>query len=354
MLTQFITQHLALRSEDPRFRTIYLNCVCSAILALNSVFFLFYNLVVDYYPPLILPTGGSLLMVIASQYLLFAKKRPSESAMLVVITIALLTHFYMFDLANLEYSLVFGLITPMAAITLLARKLAIAVAGIQFAVFNYLMLVRMDNWPALGFEPGSYVNLVSMWLSSTALFWYIDASRIQAVSKAYEANERLEILAATDGLTGVHNRRFIEKRLVRHPEIHSVALIDVDNFKLVNDRYGHLLGDAVLKGVAHTLEQVFVAVGVVGRWGGEEFMVLFTRRDEAELLTLLEKARAAIDRYPFAIEQSVTISIGWAALAHDGVDQMIRRADQALYSAKSHGKNQVVSASSIAIQPMAS
>ncbi len=347
MFSKLIFHHLSISSDDEQYRSVYLNCVCTAILGINAAFFLFYNLVYDYYLPLVFAMSATLLLLSLSQYALFIKRRVCLSSCLLVLVVFGLTHYYMFDVKNLEYALVFGMLTPMVAITLLVRKVALLVVGGQFLVFNYLLLIDMDSWLEIGFEKASYFNLISVWLSVTLLFWYIDSSRIQAVRKVYEAKERLEILATTDSLTGAYNRRFIEKRLNQLPVVKAIAVIDVDNFKLVNDLNGHMVGDSVLQKIAEVLDHLFISVGIVGRWGGEEFIVLITEGDEALAADHLERAKEAVYAYPFALSQPISISVGWSILHNQKVEEAIRHADQALYFAKSNGKNQVVSASSL-------
>src|SRR3954447_12864568 len=164
-----------------------------------------------------------------------------------------------------------------------------------------------------------------------------------------ETNDR----ATIDRLTGVANRQalltllFAEvERASRYDRPLCVAFVDIDHFKNVNDTYGHGAGDIVLRDVAKTLSENVRASDLVGRYGGEEFMLILTETNVEEGAALAEKLRVLIERFDFAVEGNakltVTISIGIVGGTgqHLRVDALIRDADAAMYSAKSLGRNQ--------------
>jgi two-component system, cell cycle response regulator len=165
-------------------------------------------------------------------------------------------------------------------------------------------------------------------------------------------NAELERLVATDHLTGVHNRRFTARELERlvargrrHGHALSVALLDVDRFKAINDRHGHEAGDAVLAGVAERMASRLRRDDVVGRWGGEEFLVLLPETGPAGAACVADAVRAVIAAQPFAVEGGplpVTASVGWATWdGEETGEALLRRADGALYAAKAGGRNAV-------------
>ena len=160
-------------------------------------------------------------------------------------------------------------------------------------------------------------------------------------------------LATFDRLTGVANRSallaalFAEvERAGRYERPLSVAFVDIDHFKTVNDSYGHAAGDVVLRGVAQTLGANLRASDMIGRYGGEEFMLILTETGVEEGSVLMEKLRNLVQRERFAVEGnpdlSVTISIGIAGGAGTllRAESLVRDADAAMYSAKSLGRNQ--------------
>jgi len=159
--------------------------------------------------------------------------------------------------------------------------------------------------------------------------------------------------ATFDKLTGVNNRQALLGALVseverasRYGRPLSVAFVDIDHFKTVNDNYGHATGDVVLRGVAQAIKDNLRASDQVGRYGGEEFMLLLTETDVEEGAILTEKLRNIVARQRFPIgggvDISVTISIGIAGGGGGQLrtENLVRDADAAMYSAKSLGRNQ--------------
>lgn len=181
---------------------------------------------------------------------------------------------------------------------------------------------------------------------------------IKRKSYADALRDRLEEsleMAVTDPLTGLYNRRYVISRLrqgldalERSGEPVAVALIDIDHFKRINDGFGHQAGDRVLKGFAERMGRELRAIDIAGRYGGEEFLVIFAGAGAADALEAAERTRAAIAREPFMISaggetQAVTLSAGVAAaMPGDDVDDVLARADLALYEAKASGRNQVI------------
>jgi diguanylate cyclase (GGDEF)-like protein len=159
--------------------------------------------------------------------------------------------------------------------------------------------------------------------------------------------------ATTDRLTGVSNRAtllaalFAEvERANRYDRSLSVAFVDIDHFKAVNDTYGHAAGDTVLRGVAQTIKDHVRESDVVGRYGGEEFMLLLAETGVEEGAVLTEKLRLLVARQRFTVaadtDVAITISIGIAGGSGGTLrtDTLVRDADAAMYSAKSLGRNQ--------------
>ncbi len=161
----------------------------------------------------------------------------------------------------------------------------------------------------------------------------------------------LTIRAETDELTGIPNRRHVleqvEREFARFRRNHcpfSVLTLDLDHFKQINDHYGHAAGDRVLRQVALTLQQQLRQVDGLGRLGGEEFLILLPETESEPALEVAERLRQAIadTRIPWqAHSLSVTISIGVATIQETdtGIDAVLMRSDNALYTAKARGRN---------------
>ncbi len=163
--------------------------------------------------------------------------------------------------------------------------------------------------------------------------------------------QRVKQLAYLDGLTGIFNRRYFELRIMEEIERArrfgtgmSVVMADIDHFKQLNDDFGHLLGDEVLRQTSSLLQQQLRKIDVVCRYGGEEFAILLSQTNEQQAAAISEKLRRLIAEWQFpGVPRSVTISAGVAAFPSHGKtrDEIIRAADAALYAAKQSGRNRV-------------
>jgi len=161
---------------------------------------------------------------------------------------------------------------------------------------------------------------------------------------------KLENLAIHDKLTQLYNRIYIDqvidyqiKQLIRYHINFSLIIIDVDRFKNINDIYGHQQGDKILKLFATILKDSIRDVDIVGRWGGEEFMIICPQSNIEGTLELAEKIRQQIESFNFQIPEKITASFGVAQSSMDMHEQqLIKNADNALYQAKKQGRNQVV------------
>ncbi|MGE4418464.1 MAG: diguanylate cyclase [Sulfurimonas sp.] len=164
------------------------------------------------------------------------------------------------------------------------------------------------------------------------------------------AKKELDTLYITDRLTNVYNRVKIDeiidmelKKQKRYDYVFSIILIDIDYFKLVNDTHGHLLGDLVLKEFAAILKENIRDTDFVGRWGGEEFIIVCPQTDEKGALALAEHLRNSIEASSFTAVEKKTASFGISTCQkNDDIASIIDNADKALYRAKNNGRNQVV------------
>lgn len=156
--------------------------------------------------------------------------------------------------------------------------------------------------------------------------------------------------AYTDMLTGIPNRRFLDRLLELEIMTSSATarplaliMLDIDHFKQVNDRYGHLVGDVLLRSLVGVVRANLRTADHLGRWGGEEFMVVAPGTDLLAAGELAERLRSAVESYRFPhLEGAVTVSFGVTTLlVSDSKEALIRRADQALYKAKRLGRNRV-------------
>jgi diguanylate cyclase (GGDEF)-like protein len=168
--------------------------------------------------------------------------------------------------------------------------------------------------------------------------------------------ERIRQLSYLDGLTGIFNRRFFEMRISEEMERArrcgtglALVMSDIDQFKKLNDEFGHLLGDEVLRQVSSVFHQQLRKIDVVCRYGGEEFAILLTNTNAQHAIGVAEKLRRLIQAWQFpGVPRTVTISAGVAAFPEHGTtrDELVHAADMGLYAAKQAGRNCVCLATS--------
>jgi len=178
-------------------------------------------------------------------------------------------------------------------------------------------------------------------------------SQIALEFRKVQLYEEVEKLSIIDGLTEVYLRRYLMDRLTEEVERaerlklkFSIAMVDVDRFKECNDKYGHLVGDAVLKKIAERLKYSVREVDLIARYGGEEFCVVLPETTKKLAMTVAERLRKSIEEESiraFDEELNITISVGVATYPEDGkdVETMVDKSDGALYKAKRKGRNMV-------------
>ena len=214
------------------------------------------------------------------------------------------------------------------------------------------------QWISIRYEQGIdyaliwQIGLVAAFLVSIFLYWNRKLSRLnRKIADAHqdlaEKNRELEKLSTTDSLTGAYNRMKIERildseiiRVKRSNESLSIIFIDIDKFKSVNDEFGHQAGDIVLQKITSLLKDNIRRTDSLGRWGGEEFMVVCPHTDYKGAWNLAEKLRLKIINADFAPVGMITCSFGISQFVKDeNEDSLLRRADDALYQAKNEGRN---------------
>ncbi len=228
---------------------------------------------------------------------------------------------------------------------------------------------RMPNGQSLTVEQFNELNDHWYQLQEKALSWpdgrtvkhtiAVDITELKEVqNKLVEAHahlalktRELENLASHDSLTGVFNRLSIEKsiyvemdRTERYDRGFSLIILDIDKFKNVNDSFGHQVGDAVLIEFSRIIQDNLRKSDVMGRWGGEEFVIICPEAGLESACRLAEKLRVKIAEHVFDGAGKVTASFGVAQfLKEDSERTLLKRADDALYQAKRKGRNMVVS-----------
>jgi diguanylate cyclase (GGDEF)-like protein len=237
----------------------------------------------------------------------------------------------------------YGLWTVIAAVTLISIVLSLAISGF---VHRVLLDIEMP---------------LSAWIITIGCPLLIGPTMsyhsFRLLLKLDQAHEQLRVISITDHLTGAANRRHFMERLLaeversgRNGRAFSLALLDIDNFKAVNDQHGHLAGDEVLRRLAQACMAQVREGDLFARFGGEEFAVLMRDVDDAKALVLAERLRRLIEAQVIEFEGirlPVTVSVGIGTMTastnppvQDSAD-LVNRADQYLYKAKRSGRNRV-------------
>lgn len=172
-----------------------------------------------------------------------------------------------------------------------------------------------------------------------------------AISQNITDKKRVEELSITDQLTQLHNRMYLEnsfhkeiKRAKRYHHPLSVIMLDIDHFKEVNDTFGHDVGDNVLVSISKVLSEYIRETDILGRWGGEEFLIICPHTNVDEAYALAEKLRGAIEIYPIDSigHKSCSFGISEFDAEDETFKEVVKHADEALYSAKNNGRNRAV------------
>jgi diguanylate cyclase (GGDEF)-like protein len=175
----------------------------------------------------------------------------------------------------------------------------------------------------------------------------------QAAPQTVAGKDELEKSATSDSVTGLYDRQTILSRLhelisfaTRYKEDFSLSLLDIDHFKAINDRYGHVVGDQVLATIAASIRRNTRDTDVVGRYGGDEFLMIFPKTNLSSSWVAAERLRSAIEKTEFkdstGIAFTITVSQGVAAWERtDDVSSLISRAADALGKARERGRNRV-------------
>lgn len=229
----------------------------------------------------------------------------------------------------------------MLALLMIGR--AVSASSVDITVFD-----SFATWP---------VNAYTFMLGAVSQFFI---SSLFVLMLGYQLNQNLESIATIDGLTSILNRRGLEDAANKMQGVckrinlsMAVLLIDIDHFKKVNDQFGHLSGDDVLKHLATTISNILRTGDVAGRYGGEEFCVFLPNTNESDASVLAERIRAGIEAKPFKdydLVINITVSIGVADSVRAGYEfkGLVAAADGAMYAAKNSGRNRVTRYSEVA------
>lgn len=207
-------------------------------------------------------------------------------------------------------------------------------------IINRHVEIKMVTDVQIDYTPAIWLGVVLVAVIVTSLWWM---RRLNAL------NRRLQQLSVTDALTGLFNRTGLSaslpldiERAQRYRRSLSVVLLDLDHFKRVNDEFGHLVGDQVLVEFAKLIQATVRQVDAIYRWGGEEFLIVCPETPPELVSNLTERVLDGVRRHRFPMQRTMTVSAGIANLgAGDTMTSLLQRADEALYQAKTAGRDRI-------------
>lgn len=307
--------------------------------------------------PTIVVVHGTVLVGLASQRLSLRAVRPWVVLSPTLALVARLVTWEVFPATRPDgFGLViatvawFGVLFALAFLVFGTRRGAIA------SLVGFALVYIGAGWSAAaGMLVGSESARLVVFLAAShaaliAVVWVL-ARNVEILTAARARAHLMELQATTDPLTGVANRRRLDDELQgfvararRHEQALSVVLVDLDHFKTINDTFGHDLGDQVLVQAVERMLAVTRRDELLGRWGGEEFLLLAPQTDHASALALAERCRRTLAESSVGDDVGrVTASFGVATLGPDDEARLLmNRADLALYTAKAEGRNRVV------------
>ena len=257
-------------------------------------------------------------------------------------------------------SIIWQIFVPVAAFIMAGLRAGLRWGGVSLltVVALYLLDTTEILHRAMVFEITTldrFIDLGGAIIAISIAIWYSDHLKSRSLVELEETKTKLNYLATIDPLTNIFNRRhFLElsESMIKRPlttNSHaSFLLFDIDHFKQINDQYGHFIGDQVLQGIARTCMKNLRTDDVLGRFGGEEFVILLPETKLEAAKNIAERLRLLIEETPIMTDIGLihtTISIGVAIKGKAcrlTIDQLLSRADRAMYLAKQAGRNRVI------------
>jgi len=354
----FVTNGFHFKPDQPEYWQTYLINNILLILIPIFIFLIILNVFVH---RLYLIAFIDIMAILFAMFLLFYFHRNNDIRITSLLSVILYTSLliaYIIISGPSDYAFAWIMVFPPISYFLLGRNTGRLVTILSFIVIFMGILVFSPPWLSNDLNLLSFINLLFAAICVTILISFSELSRAKAYDFIKLKNEELMRLSHTDALTGISNRLKLDEvmmkelaRIRRGTPHFSVLMGDLDLFKRVNDNFGHLAGDQILVEIASAITMICRLSDTVGRWGGEEFLIICPETSGEGAMILAEKIRRAVEMLPLHRYGTVTISLGVTqSKLDDDINTIIHRADKALYLAKSAGRNQVRSVFSTEIQ----
>ncbi|UJF20702.1 GGDEF domain-containing protein [Shewanella sp. OMA3-2] len=288
----------------------------------------------------------------SAYYLVIWKKHVKLSSYIIIYSLYLLMFYLVYSGGVALTGPLWIFIVPSVSLYIHGLRLGLINIFI-FVVISFLIMFWPQSFDSNAVYPIEFkLRLLYSFLTITFLSALYEFSRNELYNNALELNAKLHHLAHFDELTDLHNRRNAQEVLKQHiknaddSSPFSVLLCDIDYFKLVNDKYGHNVGDKVLVEIAAVFNSNLRDLDYVARWGGEEFLFILDNTNKITAFDVAERIRCAVAQHLFSLEEEdirITISIGIEEYHSQlTLDQLINHADRYLYEAKKLGRNRSI------------
>ncbi len=306
--------------------------------------------------------GYSVLLAVTVAGALILKLRPGSIRVVMgVVVIAFITHLltaYYTEMANRIFSgksssyelTILALWLPLsyvASFVFLSPRAAVRASLVMYAA------ISVPQFALLATEQEAVIHLVAVAILVSqpvyiASLWGVGLLKTYTLG-IHEFAKNMSTAATVDTLTGIANRRALDHVLQAiiqlqpvSPRSLSLLILDVDYFKRINDTYGHTIGDEVLATLAHEASLRLRSTDLIGRWGGEEFMIISADQPAPQILQMADRLRSELEKLVYPRVGTVTVSIGVTTyIPGEDMNTLINRADNALYQAKQNGRNRV-------------
>lgn len=344
--------------KDPfKHRRVLMTAALLIVTTLTFAVFVFINFDSSNY---ILPLVNFIISISAALalYSLIVKKSFNFSAYFAATLLFTFLTIFSYVAKNESFALVWTLCYPLFVIPILGIRKGIILVTLFYCVIIPMAFLGIGEWDYGFWDIKSFVRftIASSVVVYTACFFEISASSAFKTIQEIREKERLylielEKLSVTDQLTGLSNRRYFDdkflierEKIKRYNNNLCLIMVDIDHFKKVNDKYGHQVGDSVLREFSSLLQENIRATDHLSRWGGEEFIILLPETSLKNSVCVAEKVLTAITNYSFSNVGKLTASFGVSKVDPNSSSnrESLYQVDEALYQAKNEGRNRVV------------
>lgn len=330
-------------------RRLYMTNALVLTMAIAMFLFALINSFIFYRPNLVFI---DMLAAVISTYTLIQLRRDKnlqKATTIAVYSVLFISIAFGLLNQNHNFGLIWTIFLPLFAMSLKGHKTGLKITLIYYTIMIPAVYLGIGTWQNGDWNEQSAMRYTTASAALVFVVFMYELSLYNFNEQERETKKQLKHLSRIDALTGLYNRRainhFLEieiEKSIRYQTPLSIIVFDLDNFKQINDQYGHLKGDEVLQETSKLMLNNLRKTEALGRWGGEEFILICPQLKLQEAYNLAEKARRLIADLRFDHLGQITASFGVAQFTESLNSQtLVAQADKVLYQAKNNGKNKV-------------